>query len=253
MIFTRADFVNVHSDCPKWGRPNSRVTSRQFDHSSASERSCQGRTAHTGSRAPRLAGLARRSRVVSATPRIKVTDLLVEVDEWTGFTRHFTHLRHGEAAEDRALLLTAILADGINLGLTRMAEASPGIPLATLSRVAAWHIREETYTQALAELVNYHHRIGFTGHWGDGTTSSSDGQRFRTGGHGDAYGQVNARYGNDPGVTFYTHVSDQYAPFYTKLINATVRDATYVLGVPQSLEPKRTLSPNLIFCFPSPL
>jgi hypothetical protein len=37
------------------------------------------------------------------------------------------------------------------------------------------------------------------------------------------------RYGNDPGVTFYTHVSDQYAPFYTKLINATVRDATYVL------------------------
>jgi TnpA family transposase len=73
------------------------------------------------------------------------------------------------------------------------------------------------------------HRIGFTGHWGDGTTSSSDGQRFRTGGHGDAYGQVNARYGNDPGVTFYTHVSDQYAPFYTKLINSTVRDATYVL------------------------
>jgi TnpA family transposase len=38
-----------------------------------------------------------------------------------------------------------------------------------------------------------------------------------------------ARYGTDPGVTFYTHVSDQYAPYYTKLINATVRDATHVL------------------------
>jgi TnpA family transposase len=37
---------------------------------------------------------------------------------------------------------------------------------------------------------------------------------------------VNAKYGNDPGVTFYTHVSDQYAPFHTKVINATVRDAT---------------------------
>ena len=162
-------------------------------------------------------------------PRIKITDLLVEVDEWTGFTRHFVHLRNGETAKDPALLLTAILADGINLGLSRMAEASPGIPLAMLSRVASWHIREETYTKALAEVVNHHHRVGFAEHWGDGTTSSSDGQRFRTGGHGDAYGQVNARYGNDPGVTFYTHVSDQYAPFYTKLINATVRDATYVL------------------------
>jgi hypothetical protein len=151
-------------------------------------------------------------------PRIKITDLLVEVDEWTGFTRRFVHLRNGETAKDRALLLTAILADGINLGLSRIAEASPGIPLAILSRVAAWHIREETYTKALAEVVNHHHRIGFAEHWGDGTTSSSDGQRFPTGGHGDAYGQVNARYGNDAEVTFYTHVSDQYAPFYTKLI-----------------------------------
>ena len=30
-------------------------------------------------------------------------------------------------------------------------------------------------------------------------------------------------------MTFYTHVSDQYAPYYTKLINAAVRDATHVL------------------------
>ena len=63
----------------------------------------------------------------------------------------------------------------------------------------------------------------------EGTTSSSDGQRFRAGGVGEARGEVNARYGNDPGVTFYTHVSDQYAPFHTKVINATIRDATHVL------------------------
>ena len=42
-------------------------------------------------------------------------------------------------------------------------------------------------------------------------------------------GSVNARYGNEPGATFYTHISDQYAPFHTKLISATVRDATHVL------------------------
>jgi TnpA family transposase len=40
---------------------------------------------------------------------------------------------------------------------------------------------------------------------------------------------VNLKYGNDPGVTFYTHISDQYAPFHTKVINAAVRDATHVL------------------------
>ena len=55
------------------------------------------------------------------------------------------------------------------------------------------------------------------------------GQRYRAGGRGEASGQVNLKYGNDPGVTFYTHVSDQYAPFHTKVINAAVRDATHVL------------------------
>ena len=42
-------------------------------------------------------------------PRIKITDLLVEVDEWTSFTAHFTHLRN--LVSDPALLLSAILAD----------------------------------------------------------------------------------------------------------------------------------------------
>jgi TnpA family transposase len=30
-------------------------------------------------------------------------------------------------------------------------------------------------------------------------------------------------------VVFYTHISDQYTPFYTRVIVANVRDATYVL------------------------
>jgi TnpA family transposase len=121
------------------------------------------------------------------------------------------------------------LADAINLGLVRMAEACPGTSLARLSATADGHIRDETYSQALAELVNHHHRLPFAASWGDGTTSSSDGQRFRVGGHGAAAGQVNARYGHEPGVLFYTHLSDQYAPFHTQVIHATARDATYVL------------------------
>jgi hypothetical protein len=126
-------------------------------------------------------------------PRIKITDLLVEVDAWTDFSRHFTHLRDGAVAKDRTALLTAVLADAINLGLTRMAEACPGTSLSRLSATADWHIREETYSKALAELVNHHHQLPFAAHWGHGTTSSSDGQYFRAGGRGEAAGQVNAR------------------------------------------------------------
>ena len=162
-------------------------------------------------------------------PHLKITELLLEVDDWTGFTRHFRHLKSGEGAEDRQLLLTAILADAINLGLSKMAESCPGTTYARLTWLQAWHVRDETYAAGLAELTNAQLRQPFAGHWGDGTTSSSDGQNFRAGGRGQSAGQVNLKYGPEPGVQFYTHVSDQYSPFHTKVINATVRDATHVL------------------------
>jgi TnpA family transposase len=138
-------------------------------------------------------------------------------------------LKNQEPAKDRPLLLTVILADAINLGLHKMAEACPGTSIAKLSWLSAWHIRDETYSKALARLVNHQHRQPFAAYWGEGTTSSSDGQQFRAGGRGEQAGQVNLRYGAEPEVLFYTHVSDQYAPFHTKVINATVRDATHVL------------------------
>ncbi len=153
----------------------------------------------------------------------------MDVDDWTGFSRHFTHLKDGAEAKDRTLLLSAILGDAINLGLTKMAESSPGLTYAKLSRLQAWHIRDETYSAALAELVNHQYRHAFAAHWGDGTTSSSDGQRFRAGGRGESTGHVNPKYGSEPGRLFYTHISDQYAPFSTRVVNVGVRDSTYVL------------------------
>jgi hypothetical protein len=133
-------------------------------------------------------------------PRVKITELLLDVDDWTGFTRHFTHLKSREVSRDRILLLTAILADAINLGLTKIAEACPGATYARLTWLQAWHIRDETYSAALAEVVNAQFRHPFAAFWDDGTTSSSDGQYFRAGGRGEAAGQINAHYRGDPGV-----------------------------------------------------
>jgi TnpA family transposase len=126
------------------------------------------------------------------------------------------------------LLLTTILADGINLGLTKMAESCPGTTQASLENMQAWYIRDETYSAALAELVNAQKSRPLAALWGDGSTSSSDGQNFRVGSHGRYAGQVNLKYGQEPGVQFYTHISDQYSPFYTKVISR-VRDSTHVL------------------------
>ena len=168
-------------------------------------------------------------RVYDSLPSIKITDLLVEVDRWTGFTRHFTTLRHGTPPRDTEALFAALLAEATNLGPAKMAMATPGVSYGRIAQVTDWYIRDETYAQALAEIVNAQHRQELSAQWGKGTTSSSDGQRFPVGGRRESSAQVNARYGTGPSIQFYTHISDRYAPFHTKVISAGVRDATHVL------------------------
>ena len=90
-------------------------------------------------------------------------------------------------------------------------------------------MREECYVAALGRLIEAHRALPLSSMWGDGTTSSSDGQFFHAGGRGEAIGDVNARHGNEPGVAFYTHISDQFGPFHTKVIAATASEAPHVL------------------------
>jgi hypothetical protein len=91
-------------------------------------------------------------------PRIRITDLLSEVARWTLFTDCFTHLRTGETAADPQILMASLLADGLNLGLTRMAEACSIASLGQLAWTADWHIRDETYALALRRLIDQQQR-----------------------------------------------------------------------------------------------
>ena len=168
-------------------------------------------------------------RLYAMLPRLRVTELFAEVHGWTGFADRFAHLRTGAPPDDARALMTAVLADATNLGLTRMARSSGAFSHSRLLWVAEWHVRDETYQAALACLVDAIHAQPFTKIWGDGDTSSSDGQFFRAGGHGEARADYNAKYGSEPGVKFYTHVSDRYAPFYSKVIAANASEAAHVL------------------------
>jgi Tn3 transposase DDE domain len=121
-------------------------------------------------------------------PHVKITELLAEVDQWTNLGDRFLHLRTQAPPKNRQALLTAVLADGINLGLTRMSEACRETTWRQLSWTADWHVREECYSQALTGLINAQHREPLAAHWGSGTTSSSDAQFFRAGGRGEVGG-----------------------------------------------------------------
>ena len=168
-------------------------------------------------------------RLYAMLPRLRITELLAEVHSWTGFAERFGHLRTGAPPEDNQALMTALLADATNLGLARMARSSKVFSHSKLLWIAEWHVRDETYQAALACLVDAIHAQPFTKIWGNGDTSSSDGQFFRAGGHGEARADYNAKYGSEPGVKFYTHVSDRYAPFHTKVIAASASEAAHIL------------------------
>ena len=167
-------------------------------------------------------------RLDAMMPRIRITELLHEVAQETGFLSAFTNLRTGELCPNENALLATILADATNLGLSRMAAASQGVTRDQLLWIHDAYIRDESYRAALAVLINAHHRLPFSRVWGDGTTSSSDGQFFRSAKRASG-GDINARYGVDHGFSFYTHVSDQRGPYHVNVISAATHEAPYVL------------------------
>ena len=162
-------------------------------------------------------------------PPVRITDLLLEVDAALGFTDAFTHLRTGIPCGDRIGLLNVLLAEGLNLGLRKMAEACNTHDYWQLSRLARWHVESEAIDQALATLVAAQGDLPMARVWGMGATASADGQFYPAARQGEAMNTVNARYGNDPGIKAYTHVNDRFAPFASRTIPATVSEAPYLL------------------------
>ena len=86
-----------------------------------------------------------------------------------------------------------------------------------------------TYKAALARIIDAHHALPIATIWGDGSTSSSDRQFFRSAKRGDAAGDVNACCGHDPDLGFYTHISDQHGPYSAPVMSATSHEAPHVL------------------------
>src|SRR3546814_6049085 len=66
-------------------------------------------------------------------------------------------------------------------------------------------------------------------YFGRGTSSSSDGQHFPLDRRAQATGAVNPHKGAEPAVSFYSHVSDRYAPFHSTVISASASEAAQVL------------------------
>ena len=173
-----------------------------------------------------------RQAIETHLPRVRIEDLLGEVDSWCGLTGAF-HPLGGYRSQSENLdvaLPAALIAHGTNLGLAAMGHSAEGVTVDMLQHVSRWFLREETLRSANAAVVDYHHRLDLSSVWGDGARSSSDGQRFGVRASsllGSFYPRYFGYY--DRAVAVYTHTSDQFSVFGTQAISCSLREAVYVL------------------------
>lgn len=161
---------------------------------------------------------------------IKLTDLLMEVAHWTGFDEMLIHASTNRPpkGEEKVVLMAALMAMGTNIGLTKMAEATPGVTYHQMANAAQWRLFDDAISRAQATLVNFQHKLKLASYWGDGSTSSSDGMRVQVG-VSSLHADANPHYGSGKGATIYRFTSDQFSSFYTKVINTNARDAVHVI------------------------
>ena len=187
-----------------------------------------------------------RREIESRMPRVRIEDILLDIDRRCGFTRAF-HPVAGYQPQPRdsyRALLATLIAHGTNLGLTAMGDSVENLTAADLQQTSHWLVRETTLKAANAQIIEHLHRLDFAALWGDGRLSSSDGQRFRAP-PGTLLGAYHPRYFGhyDKAVTVYTHISDRIGVYSTQLISCAPREATYVLdGV---LDNTTSLDPRL--------
>ena len=82
-------------------------------------------------------------------PDVDLTDLLLEVDQWTGFSHYLTHAGGGQPRTDDLLLHqhAAMVGQGTTMGLLEMAH-SAGLAYDRLAWTSTWYLREETLKAA---------------------------------------------------------------------------------------------------------
>jgi hypothetical protein len=69
--------------------------------------------------------------------------------------------------EEITISLASLMAMGTNIGLTKMAEATPDISYHQLANASQWRMYDDALNRAQAILVNFQHQLPLASCWGD--------------------------------------------------------------------------------------
>jgi TnpA family transposase len=160
---------------------------------------------------------------------IKLPELLIEVDNELQFSSSFmvaADQDHPEAQHVCEILAT-VMAHASEIGPYTMSQLTEGITYSRMKQITDWHMHENTQRSALAKIVNAISQLDITKAWGEGITSSSDGQRFSL--NRKVLHKSYSHAFNDFALEFYSFVADNYAPYFSTPHECADRDAPFVL------------------------
>lgn len=172
-------------------------------------------------------------RVSRLLPRPTLSDLLLEVNRWTGFADGFSVAGDTPSRlADLAVSVCAVLiAQACNIGIAAVVNPTrPGLSRDRLYWARQHLVRVDTLAAANTALVKYQGDLPLAHLWGDGAVVSTDGLRMVAPGSG-----ILRRTGEDalgpsrPEVSYYTLRSDQFMGISAVVMPGSLRDAVFIL------------------------
>ena len=172
-----------------------------------------------------------RKLIRSSLPMVRIEQLLAEVDKISKFTSALVPLESINGSAPKKAIYAAIIAHGTNIGLYGMGHSAVGLSTEMIKNASQNYIRPETISKASNMTISRHLEYPISKVFGDGTWSSSDGQRYGIE-SSSIFSSYYPRYFGyyDKAISIYTHISDSFDVFSTKVISCSEREATYVLS-----------------------
>jgi len=170
------------------------------------------------------------ANITQKMPTRNLPDILVNIEHWTNFTRHFGPLSGSDPKIERAAerYIQTVFAIGCNLGPHQAARHMSGTVSAhMLSFVNRRHITVEKLEAAQRELIELYLQLDLPKAWGDGKTIAADGTQY------DFYEEnllagYHFRY-RKMGAVAYRHVANNYIAVFCRFIPPGVWEAIYVI------------------------
>jgi TnpA family transposase len=172
-----------------------------------------------------------RTLLQSELPQIDLVDILIDLDNVTGFLRHFVTpaLKDSKLAPEmlKRNTIAGLIAIGCNIGPYRMSMATPGISHSEISAMVDWYFTQDSLKAASIDLVNHGFELPITKHFGTGDKCSADGMRFYS-----PSNLLRTDYSpmlKDRGITMITHTADNLLMLHQQPVPCKVREAAYDL------------------------